>query len=404
MENGVGISRVPEDISEEVRQDLTRSGLPTQLSRVRFDDTPVFIEPTRKVDDYDIIQDIKDQKANVTIGQLLHDNANYQKLIREAWIKRRKRRLKLPSMAVNFSQVEDYGAPELTVEIDGCSVPKVPVDGGSGVNLMLEDTAFDLGYTSFEATDQILRMVDQSRVIPVGRLSQVPILIGEVTYLLNYVIIRVSAGRPFPILLGRPWLYTAEVLVDWGAREFAFGKPRIRIPWRTEEYLGETSKTDGYTTDWSDPDEESTSVSYFVEQFAEVTETDFNFLVPITELLKPNPVILPNEDTGLRQGHIEDRSLGQIDVPLCSKWIQQQMKEGELPPVGVREGSDHPWSEIRVQPEEQEPDRIKNIVNPSDYEKVEVSPEKIFYLGKAMSTKERKAYVTLLGEYSDVFA
>ena len=143
-ENGVGTSRIPKDINEEVRQDLTRSDLPTQHLRVKFDDIPIFIEPERKADDYDVIQDIKDQKANVTIGQLLHDNANYQKLIWEAWIKRKKRRLKLPSMAVNFSQVEDYGALELTVEIDGCTVPKVLVDGGSGVNLMLEDTAFDL--------------------------------------------------------------------------------------------------------------------------------------------------------------------------------------------------------------------------------------------------------------------
>ena len=56
-------------------------------------------------------------------------------------------------MAVNFSQVEDYGAPEFTVEIDGCTIPKVSVDGGSGVNLLLDDTGFDLGYTLFEATD-----------------------------------------------------------------------------------------------------------------------------------------------------------------------------------------------------------------------------------------------------------
>ena len=59
-------------------------------------------------------------------------------------------------MAVNFAQVEDYGAPKLVVEVDGCTIPKVPVDGGSRVNLMLESTAFDLGYTTFEETDQIL--------------------------------------------------------------------------------------------------------------------------------------------------------------------------------------------------------------------------------------------------------
>ena len=46
------------------------------------------------------------------------------------------------------------------MEVEGCTILKVPVDGGSRVNLMLEDTAFDLGYTSFEETDQVLRMVD----------------------------------------------------------------------------------------------------------------------------------------------------------------------------------------------------------------------------------------------------
>ena len=32
-------------------------------------------------------------------------------------------------MAVNFSQVEDYGVPEVTMEVDGCIIPKVLVDG-----------------------------------------------------------------------------------------------------------------------------------------------------------------------------------------------------------------------------------------------------------------------------------
>ena len=87
------------------------------------------------------------------------------------------------------------------------------------------------------------------------------------------------------MLLRRPWLYSVEVLVDWGVNEFVFGKPKIRIPWKMEEHLGETNESDGYTSDWSDLEKESTTASYFVEQFAEATETDFNFSVPIIELL-----------------------------------------------------------------------------------------------------------------------
>jgi hypothetical protein len=213
---GVEKNRLPIDISSKVGREIADSNPRIVPKTVRFDDVPVIIKsnPDIRIDEYDIIRDIKDQKANVTIGQLLHDNTNYQKLIREAWTRRRKKKVKLPSVAVNFSQPEDSGAPEVTVEVEGCSIPKVPVDGGSGVNLMLEETAFDLGYTAFEATEQVLRMADQSRVNPVGKLSQVPTRIGGMTYLLNFVIIRIQTGRPFPMLLGRPWLYSARVLVD----------------------------------------------------------------------------------------------------------------------------------------------------------------------------------------------
>ena len=206
VEKGVEESRTPRDISREVRKDLANLEITpkTSAKTVRFDETPVIIQPDLKPDEYDIIQDIKEQKANATIGQLLHDNPNYQKLVREEWPKKRRRKFRLPAVAVNFAQIEDYGAPELVVEVDGCTIPKVPVDGGSGVNLMLESTAFDLGYTTFEETNQILRMADQSRVVPTGRLSQIPTRIGQVTYFQNFVVIQVGTGRPFPMLLGRP--------------------------------------------------------------------------------------------------------------------------------------------------------------------------------------------------------
>ena len=187
VEKGVEKNRIPRDVSREVREDLAEPNPPSRI--VRFDETPIIIQPDLKPDEYDIIQDIKEQKANATIGQLLHDNPNYQKLVREKWPKKRRRKFRLPAVAVNFAQVEDYGAPELVVEVDGCTIPKILVDGGSGVNLMLESTAFDLGYTTCKEIDQILRMADRSRVVPAGRLSQIPTRIGKVTYLQNFVII-----------------------------------------------------------------------------------------------------------------------------------------------------------------------------------------------------------------------
>ena len=408
--NGVEPRGVTEDISEQVREDLARvspevvrkdtlaTDLPVSPRRVRFNDKPVFIEPEKTVNQYDILQDIKDQRANVTIGQLLDDNANYQKLIRETWTKRRKRRFKLPAVAVNFASVEDYGPPEVTVEVEGCTIPKVLVDGGSGVNLMLEDTAFDLGFTTFETTNQVLRMADQSRVLPVGRLSQVPTRIGELTYLLNFVIIRVDKGRPFPILLGRPWLYAARVIVDWGQKEFVIGKPSVRIPWSLEEHQGETSESDGYTTDWTETEDSDPSAVYLVQEFDGVTETDFDFPNPVIECGEP-------EENMKKEGPVEDRALGEASVPLTSGWIKEQIKGGELPTVGLTEGkSDLPWSTIRATAEEQEPDQIKNVVRPSDYEKVEVQEGKSFFLSKSLSATEKKKYVKLLSEYVDVFA
>ena len=47
------------------------------------------------------------------------------------------------------------------------------------------------------------------------------------------------------------------------------------------------------------------------------------------------------------------------------------------------------WSTFRKHGKEQEPDWIKNVVSPSDYEKVEVEPGRVFLVRKSMSAAER---------------
>ena len=62
-------NRITEDISVEFREEIEGFKSTSQPCprKVKFDEVPVIIESKKKLDEYDIIQDIKDQKANVTI-------------------------------------------------------------------------------------------------------------------------------------------------------------------------------------------------------------------------------------------------------------------------------------------------------------------------------------------------
>ena len=200
------------------------------------------------------------------------------------------------------------------------------------------------------------------------------------------------------MLLGRPWLYSAKVLVDWGAKEFIVGKPPMRIPWKVKKYLGETSDSDGYTSGWTDPEESDSIPSYLIAQFAGTTEANFGFTHPVQEeghleeLEEPRPNHLP----------LDDKSLGEIDVPLTVEWIHDQIAKGLLQADESR--NELPWSEIRTKLEEGDPDRIKNIVNPTEYSKVEIKEGKAFYLANVLDNNDKRSYVSLLSEFSDVFA
>lgn len=91
-------------------------------------------------------------------------------------------------------------------------------------------------------------------MIPVGKLSGISTKISGLTYPLNYLVIRVEEGSPFPLLLGRPWLYSAKVKVNWAKKVFCFGDPPVFLSWRPEEHQGETDDLDGYTSNWTDPE------------------------------------------------------------------------------------------------------------------------------------------------------
>ena len=172
----------------------------------------------------------------------------------------------------------------------------------------------------------------------------------------------------------------------------------MRIPWKAEKYLGETSDSDGYTSGWTDPEELDSIPSYLIAEFAGTIEADFGVTHPVPEeghLEEPEE---PRPDPSA----LDDRSLEEIDIPLRAEWIHDRITEGLLPADGSQ--NHLPWSEIRMEPDESNPYRIKSIVYPTDYSKVETKEGRTFYIANALDDKDRQSYVSLFSDFSDVFA
>jgi hypothetical protein len=115
-------------------------------------------------------------------------------------------------------------------------------------------------------------MADQTRVIPIGVLSNISVIISDKPFRLNFLILDPVTPSTFPLLIGRPWLYMAKVNTNWGKKTFTFGTPKTTISWETIKYQGETPSTDsGYTSDASTLD------TQWVNQVKLFEESDFEW-------------------------------------------------------------------------------------------------------------------------------
>ena len=102
------------------------------------------------------------------------------------------------------------------VVIDGIVLRGVQLDGGSSVNLMNLDTMTSLQLIGLQDTKLMLRMIDQSRVKPMGILPNVKTTIANNSYWIDYIVFQPnSLHASYPILLGRPWLKESKAKQDW---------------------------------------------------------------------------------------------------------------------------------------------------------------------------------------------
>ncbi|KAL3697837.1 hypothetical protein R1sor_011913 [Riccia sorocarpa] len=268
----------PEQSVKSLENDSQGKALPSAEHSLQFS-----VPPVTAKDDYSFLADLAKSPANITLLQLLANNPHYAKQMIQ-WGKNKKRsrtatrkKSSLPSTQVKMGldvfkiEEDDHGAQEIDVVIDGSVIKDVPVDSGSGINIMTEDTAHALGFTKFEPCNTYLRMANQTKSTPIGMIRNVSTIIGGVLFFLNYVILQPECKMGFEVLIGRPWLYMAKVKTNWQKRTFSFKSiagtavKRVTISWgRPLPQGGKSSDDEGYTSDQSSYyDEEVSSTGVF---------------------------------------------------------------------------------------------------------------------------------------------
>ena len=109
----------------------------------------------------------------------------------------------------------DYYNPAIKVLVQGTKITECVVNAGSGVNVISKATCNNLGINSWENCHFWLRMADTRYVRPLRLLRKLSVIIGGHLLKISAVLLALEAPGAYPLLLGRPWLRSANIKQNW---------------------------------------------------------------------------------------------------------------------------------------------------------------------------------------------
>ena len=225
---------------------------------------------------YDLLSNMDNIQPQISLRQLLAVAPTCRSALSSSLVRKKPKTVDVVNEINNFEEIVDVndisidsGAPTVEVFIDSSLIDGVQIDSGSSVNLMNVDTMEEIGLKTMTTTPIILRMADQSRVKPLGILKQVLTTIGGIDFQIDYIIFKVTESiSPYPILLGRPWLFNGRVKKDWGKGTITIekGKQKIVLPMYLIQYHGETRNEDSEETSDDPYDFERETTNYITQE------------------------------------------------------------------------------------------------------------------------------------------
>ena len=135
----------------------------------------------------------------------------------------------------NPVKYKDPGSPTISVNIGGTCIDKALLDLGARVNLLPYSVYKQLGLGELKPTNITLSLADRSVKIPKGIVEDVLVKVDKFYYPVDFVVPDtepiVSGPNHVPIILGRPFLATANAIINCrnGVMQLIFGNMTLEL-------------------------------------------------------------------------------------------------------------------------------------------------------------------------------
>ena len=230
-----------ESPSELIREDEL-SGKPHVPNTKDIDDQPeddksTHIPPApyphrlrapKKVNNHSEIYELfKQVKLNIPLLDVIKQIPLYAKFLKDLCTVKRKLGVNKEAFMTEQStslirnnlppKYKDPGSPTISIVVGNSKLGHALVDLGASVNLLPYSVYVDLGLGELEPTNITLQLADRSVKIPRGIVKDVLVQVDKFYFPVDFVVLdtqpMVNQGTQFPVILGRPFLATANAII-----------------------------------------------------------------------------------------------------------------------------------------------------------------------------------------------
>ena len=204
-------------------------------------------KPKKSNHSSEIYEIFKQVKVNIPLLDAIKQVPSYAKFLKDlCTVKRKLKVRKSAFMAEQVSTIlstnnklkyKDPGCPTISCIIGNHRIEHALLDLGASVNLLPYSVYLQLNLGELKSTSTTLLLADRSVKVPKGIVEDVLVQVDKFIYPVDFIVLEtepvVNNYKPIPIILGRPFLATANALINCknGLMNLSFGNmtPELNV-------------------------------------------------------------------------------------------------------------------------------------------------------------------------------